>query len=134
VAGRSARAVGDVRLAAAPHIIVELRTDIAAGRLPSPLVAALSSRDAATSASFVATADEVGPAIAQAAGRPLVLVTDGLAGDAVVAAVRAVRPDTVVVDVGPATEGGRFDAPVVCALGNSAASAAAVIDLLLGPD
>ena len=44
IARRAVQAVGDVRLDGPPHVVVEQRTDIAAGLRPSPIVAALVAR------------------------------------------------------------------------------------------
>jgi beta-N-acetylhexosaminidase len=127
------RPVGDVRLAGAPHLVIEQQhTNIAAGRPVSPLVAALSSRHPATTYSSVATVSDVPVALRAAAGRPIVVVTDGLCGNAVVDAVRGQRRDAVVVDVGPQSrDGPRYEAPLVLALGTSAVGADAVADLLV---
>jgi beta-N-acetylhexosaminidase len=132
VARRAVRSGGEVALHAAPHVVVEQRTDIAAGRLASPIVAALVARVQATTATSLGNTGEVAAAVEQAAGRPLVLVTDGLAGDAVWREVRRLRPDAVVVNVGP--PGGvadRIEAPRIDAFGHGAATATAVADLLL---
>jgi beta-N-acetylhexosaminidase len=130
VAARVVRAVGEVRLAAAPHVLVEQRHDIAAGRLPSPVAAAVAARSAAATSVTVQAAAEVAAAIAAAGDRPVVLVTDGLAGSAVLTAVRAERRDAVVVHTGPAPT---VDPPAVLSWGNGAANARAVAAHLLGP-
>jgi beta-N-acetylhexosaminidase len=108
------RPVGDVRLAGAPHLVIEQQhTNIAAGRPVSPLVAALSSRHPATTYSSVATVSDVPVALRAAA-------------------VRGQRRDAVVVDVGPQSrDGPRYEAPLVLALGTSAVGADAVADLLV---
>lgn len=134
VATRTVHAVGDIRLAAPPCVVVEQRTDIAAGRSLSPVAEALAAR--APDTITVTARSAADPAVTAALGhhRPLVVVTNGLAGDGLVARVRATRPDAVVVDVGPDVIGrARFGAPAVFALGNGAANAEAVTDLLLGP-
>jgi beta-N-acetylhexosaminidase len=127
------RPVGDVRLAAAPHLVIDQQhTSNAAGRLVPPLVAALSSRHPATTYSSVASVGDVPVALRAAAGRPIVLVTDGLGGNAIVDAVRGQRRDAVVVDVGPPLrDGPRCEAPLVLAFGTSAVGADAVADLLV---
>jgi beta-N-acetylhexosaminidase len=133
-ARRTVRAVGEVTLHAAPCVVVEQRTEIAAGRLSSPVVAALVARAPATVSVAVRSASAVADIPELASARPLVVVTDGLAGDAVVRTVRGSRPDAVVVNVGPQRMGTTlFDPPVVFALGNGAANAETVADLLLGP-
>jgi beta-N-acetylhexosaminidase len=128
VARRAVRTVGDVRLDGAPHVVIEQRTDIAAGSRQSPIVAALMARASATTSASVAGPDEVAAALEPAIGRSVVLVTDRLAGDAVLEAIRVVRPDTLVVDTGPA--GGSVAGPAVLARGNGAATAIAVAELL----
>ena len=128
VARRAVRAIGDVLLDGPPHVVVEQRTDIAAGLRPSPIVAALTARSPATTSMPVQGVDEVAAALEPAVGRPVVLVTDRLAGDAVLQAIRALRPDTVVVDIGPARDW--VAEPAVSALGNSAATAGVVAELL----
>jgi beta-N-acetylhexosaminidase len=128
VARRAVRAVGDVRLNGPPHVVVEQRTDIAAGLRPSPIVAALAARAAATTSAPVSGVDDVAAALEPAIGRPVVFVTDRLAGDAVLEAIRAVRPDALVVDTGPARDG--VAGPAVLALGNGAVTAIAVAELL----
>ncbi len=101
VALRAVRAIGDVRLDGAPHVVVEQRTDIAAGLRPTPVVAALALHAPATTSMPVGGVEEVAAALAPANGRPVVLVTDRLAGEAVLRATRSLRPDAVVVDIGP---------------------------------
>jgi beta-N-acetylhexosaminidase len=131
VARQVVRAAGDVALGAAPHVVVEQRTDVAAGKLASPIVAALAARAPATTSAAVAGADGVGAALRGTAERPLVVVTDGLAGDAVWREVRRHRPDAVAVNVGPpGGAAGRLGPPRVDAYGNSAVLATAVAELL----
>lgn len=131
VAARAVHAVGQVRLAAAPHVVVEQRTDIAAGRVASPLVAELGERGQSITTEAVSAAHQV--LMLDVPDRPVIVVSDGLAGDDVVDAVRAKRPDAVVVHTGPARLDQRpIEPPVVVALGNGAANARAVADLLLG--
>ena len=91
-------------------------------------MAALTARAPATTSVPVQGVDEVAAALEPAVGRPVVLVTDRLAGDAVLEAIRALRPDAVVVDIGPARDW--VAGPAVSALGNSAATAGAVAELL----
>jgi hypothetical protein len=67
-------------------------------------------------------------AVTAATGRPVVFVTDRLAGDAILAAIRTLRPDAVVIDTGPARSG--VVGPAVMAHGSGAATAAAVAELL----
>ena len=86
-------------------------------------------RAAGTTSVPVGGVDEVTAALEPAIGRPVVLVTDRLAGEAVVVAVRAVRADVVVVDTGPVRDG--VAGPAVIALGNSKATARTVAELLL---
>ncbi len=128
VARRAVRTVGDVRLDGAPHVVLERRTDIAAGSRPSPIVATLTALAPRTTSASVGGADEVAAALEPATGRPVVLVTDRLAGDAVLEAIRGVRPDAVVVDVGPARP--VVAGPAVMVFGNSAVTAAAIGELL----
>jgi beta-N-acetylhexosaminidase len=128
IARRAVRAVGDVRLDGPPHVVVEQRTDIAAGLRPSPIVAALTARAPSTTSVPVSGVDEVAAALEPAIGRPVVLVTDRLAGGAVLQAIRALRADAVVVDIGPVRDG--VAGAAVSALGNSAATAVAVAELL----
>ena len=129
VALRAVRAIGDVRLDGAPHVVVEQRTDIAAGLRPTPVVAALALHAPATTSMPAGGVEEVAAALAPANGRPVVLVTDRLAGEAVLRATRSLRPDAVVVDTGPVRDS--VAGPAVSALGNSRAAAVAVAALLL---
>jgi hypothetical protein len=76
----------------------------------------------------VSGVDEVSAALGPAIGRPVVIVTDRLAGDAVLEAVRTLRQDTLVVDIGPALR--PVAGPAVIAHGNGAATAIAVAELL----
>ena len=132
VATRTVNAVGDVRLATAPCVMVEQRPNIATGRLLSPVVAALTARAPDTVSVTARSPADESVAAAIASDRPLVVVSDGLAGDALVAHVRAARPDAVVVAVGPEPIArALFPAPAVFALGNGAANADAVADLLM---
>jgi beta-N-acetylhexosaminidase len=128
VARRAVRGVGEIRLDAPPHVVVEQRTDIAAGVRPTPIVAALTARAPATTSAAVSGVDEVTAALEPAIGRHVVLVTDRLAGDAVLETIRALRPDTVVIDIGPASD--HVAGPAVMAHGNGAATASAVAELL----
>ncbi len=128
IARRAVQAVGDVRLDGPPHVVVEQRTDIAAGLRPSPIVAALVVRAPGTTSVSVRTVDEVAAALEPAIGQPVVLVTDRLAGDEVLQALRGLRPDTVVVDTGVVGDGAA--GPAVRVFGNSAATAAAATELL----
>jgi beta-N-acetylhexosaminidase len=128
IARRAIRAVGDVTLDGPPHVVVEQHTDIAAGRHQSPIVAALTARAPATTSVSVGAVDDVAAALEAAGDRPVVLVTDRLSGNAVIDVIRAVRPDALVVDIGPARAG--VAGPVVMANGNAAATAIAVAELL----
>jgi hypothetical protein len=127
VARRAVRVVGDVRLDGPPHVVVEQRTDIAAGIRPSPIIAALTARAPTTTSVTVSGADEVAAALGPV-GRPVVLVTDRLAGDAVLEAIRTLRSDAVVVDIGPTLR--PVGGPAVISHGNGAATAIAVAELL----
>jgi hypothetical protein len=128
VARRAVRVVGDVRLDGPPHVVVEQRTDIAAGLRQSPIVDAVAARVPATTSAVVSGVDEVAAALESAADRPVVLVTDRLAGDAVLEVIRTLRSDTLVVDIGSTLR--PVAGPAVIAHGNDAASATAVAELL----
>jgi beta-N-acetylhexosaminidase len=127
------RVDGVRRLSAAPVVLVEHRVDIAAGRHRNWIAAELAARASETEAYDVAGPNDL--AAARKAwsdgGRPVVLVSDGLAGDAVRRAVRAERPDAVVVHTGP-DGSGAADSPMVRTFGAGRVNAVAVAELLLG--
>jgi beta-N-acetylhexosaminidase len=133
LARRAVRTDGVERLRAAPVVVVERRrTDIAAGRHRNWFVAELLDRAAGTEAF-----DAAGPSDLAAArkawadgDRPVVLVTDGLSGGELRQAIRAERPNAVVVHTGP--DGRATDGPLVRAFGAGRVNAVAVAELLLG--
>lgn len=135
VARRAIRAVGDVRITGPPLVVTHERDELAAGRRASTVAAALSDAEPDTGAVIVSSPDDVGQVGSDTSGRRVVLVTDALDGGAMVQAVRAIRPDAIVVHTGPPVATGEpsIDAPAVFALGTGAANAAVVAELLLGP-
>ena len=103
-----------VRVSAAPHpltdpVVVELAApeNIAVGSVPwglGPWVPAASIRRVPATLAVSETAAVIDAALAQAAGRPLIVVVRDAhrhpAARAVVTGLLAARPDTVVVDMG----------------------------------
>src|SRR5690606_15967063 len=129
------------RRPAAPVVGVGRRTDIAAGPQCSWVAAELTARRPGTLTYEAASPDDLVEARKAwangdgeaAPGRPVVLVTDGLAGPALRRAVRAERPDAIVVHTGPpAPNGAGIEPPVVWAFGAGRVNAEAAADLLTG--
>jgi beta-N-acetylhexosaminidase len=99
VARRVVDVVGDVRVGRGVHVLdLTAGPGIAAGDHGPRLVAALRERDPAVTTATVPDRDSVAAALAEGAGRPIVAVVDG--PSPALRAVRASRPDTVVVHVG----------------------------------
>ncbi|HYJ67939.1 MAG TPA: glycoside hydrolase family 3 N-terminal domain-containing protein [Nocardioidaceae bacterium] len=125
------------RLSEPPVVVVEHRTDLAAGMHSNWVVAALTARDpgaAAYEADAPVDLDEARKAWTADGGRPVVLVTDGVAGDALAQAIRAERPDAVVVHTGPAGAADSIGPPLLRSYGAGRVNADAVADVLMGPD
>jgi len=131
VARRAIRSAGVERLRTAPCVIVERRTDLASGIRRSWVVTELIARDPGTVAFDAESPSDLADARKAWDDRPVVVVTDGLSGAALRQAVRAERPDAVVVHTGPAGTGDAA-APMVRSFGAGRVNATAVAELLLG--
>ena len=131
VARRAIRAVGVERLRTAPCVIVERRTDLTSGIRRSWVVTELIARDPGTVAFDAESPSDLADARKAWDDRPVVVVTDGLSGVTLRQAVRAERPDAVVVHTGPAGTGDAA-APMVRSFGAGRVNATAVAELLLG--
>jgi beta-N-acetylhexosaminidase len=132
LARRAVRADGVGRLRTAPVVVVERRIDIAAGVHRNWIAAELAARDGGAEAYDVAAPSDLAAARKawRDGDRPVVLVTDGLSGGELRQAVRAERPDAIVVHTGP--DGSAVDSPTVRSFGAGRVNAVAVADLLMG--
>jgi len=133
IARRAISTTADVRLDGPPVVVVEDHTDIAAGRRPSRIVDALTARNPGTTSLSLRSLGDLAHGDAIRSERPVVFITDGRAGAAMRRAVRAIRPDTIVVWTGslPLPASAPIDGAAVFAFGSGAANAAAVAELLM---
>ncbi len=133
IARRAVSATGEVRLDGPPVVLVEDHTDIAAGRRPSRIVNALTARTPGTTSVTLGSPGDLANVDAIRSERPVVFITDGRGDAAMMRAVRAIRPDTIVVWTGslPLPASVSIDGAAVFAFGSGAANAAAVAELLM---
>lgn len=142
IARRVVRAMGDVRLGAAPHVIdVRTHANEAAGR-HAPWVRDEVARrlPGSTSASLAPAAQNVRAAVAgalaEAGTRPVLVVAHDPHRDSaqasVLEAITAARPDAIVVSTGWPDERRAFGGNGVVTYGSGRVNARAAVELLLG--
>lgn len=129
IARRAVVARGDVHLDRAPQVVVEQRTNVAAGRVVSHVAAAIVARMPEATTVVVESLGEAGDLDPD---RPVAVVTDGLGDPTGLEGLRARRPDAVVVHTGSVGSAASLAGPAVVAPGNNPPLAAAVAELLFG--
>jgi beta-N-acetylhexosaminidase len=135
-AARALQVTGDVRLPQPGPVVLDLggEVNLAAGRQAARIGEALARRDPATSLVTVSGEADAAAALRVASGRAVVVLIrhpERAVPQAVLDAVRTVRPDAVVVATGPGGRGELGDR-VVRTFGGGRAVAEGVADLIVG--